>query len=67
VTGTLAPAAGNIKVGVTIAGVTGTFTSDANATAAQILSGKTAYVNGSKITGTIASKAAATYYATTAD
>ena len=33
----------------------------ADATAAQILSGKTAWVNGSKITGTISSKAAATY------
>lgn len=54
--------AANIKTGVVIkvgdansagriANVTGTFTSDANATAAQILSGKTAYVNGSKLTG----------------
>ena len=36
-----------------IANVTGTFTSDANATAAEILSSKTAYVNGNKITGTM--------------
>jgi hypothetical protein len=44
--------AGNIKVGVALLGVTGTFTSDANAVAADIALGKTAYVNGIKITGT---------------
>ena len=70
--------AGNIKTGVTvkvgdaadddrIVGVTGTFTSDANATAGQILKDKTAYVNGSKVTGTIASKAAATYNTSSSD
>lgn len=37
---------------------TGTNTADANATAADILSPKTAYVNGSKLTGTIATKTA---------
>ena len=36
------------------------YTADANATASQILSGKTAYVNGVKITGNISSQAAQT-------
>ena len=45
--------AGNIKSGTSIFGVSGTFTSDANAGAGDILSGKTAYVNGSKVTGSI--------------
>ena len=45
--------AGNIKTGVNIFGVAGTFTSDATATADDILSGETAYVNGSKLTGTV--------------
>lgn len=36
-------------------GISGTATSDANAAAGNILSGKTAYVNGNKITGNIAS------------
>ncbi len=51
--------ASNIKSGVSIFGVYGTLsagtdTSDATATAADILEDKTAYANGSKITGTMA-------------
>lgn len=48
--------AAKIAKGQTILGIAGTYTSDATATAAQILSGKTAYVNGSKITGTMAAQ-----------
>lgn len=48
---------GNIKSGVTILGVSGKAsvvdTSDGTATARQILSGQTAYVNGSKLTGSL--------------
>lgn len=47
--------AGNIKSGVSILGVTGNYsgidTSDADATVDDIYQGKTAYVNGTKITG----------------
>lgn len=42
-------------------------TSDANAAAGEILSGKTAYVNGTKLTGSIPSKTAQTYTPGTAD
>lgn len=45
--------AANIKTGTNIFGVTGSFTSDANATAADIRANKTAYVNGSKVTGSM--------------
>lgn len=42
-------------------------TNDANAAASDILSNKTAYVNGTKITGSIASKSATTYTPNTSD
>lgn len=69
-------AAGNIRNGVTISvsngssniwSVAGTFGSDATATAAYIYPGKTAGVGGSIVTGTMATKAAATYTPTTAN
>lgn len=48
---------GNIRSGVSILGVSGSSsvvnTSDGTATARQILSGQTAYVNGTKVTGTL--------------
>lgn len=45
--------AANIKTGVSIFNTNGTFTSDATASAADILSGETAYVNGVKVTGSL--------------
>lgn len=45
-------AAGNIKTGVTVFGVTGTYDTDANpAAAADIALNKVAFVNGAKVTG----------------
>lgn len=61
--------AANIKKDIEIFGITGTYegtdTSDATATAADILTGKTAYVNGEKLTGTIPTYGANTYTPTT--
>lgn len=52
---------GNIKAGVTILGVAGKSsvvdTADATAAASTIVSGKTAYINGSKVTGSLTSVA----------
>lgn len=45
--------AANIKTGIQIFGVTGSYTSDATASAADIINGQTGYVNGSKITGSL--------------
>ena len=50
--------AGNIKSGVNIFGVDGTFTSDATASASDIVSGKTAYVDGNVVTGSVEEVAA---------
>lgn len=46
--------AANIKDGVRIFGIEGTFTEDASATAAMILKDYTAYAKGAKVTGTMA-------------
>lgn len=45
--------AANIKAGASIFNVSGAYTSDATATASSIVNGETAYVNGSKVTGTL--------------
>ena len=43
----------NIKSGVTISGVMGTFTNDGTAKASDMANGVTAYVNGQKVTGNV--------------
>ena len=62
---------GAITSGSSITGALGVIsqldTSDATATTGDILSGKTAYVDGSKITGTISSKGAETFTPTTSN
>lgn len=57
----------NIAQGKTVLGMTGSFTNDATATANQILSGNTAYVKGSKVTGSISSKGAQTFTPSTSN
>ena len=57
--------ANKIAKGQSIAGVAGSYTSDANATAADIAVGKTAYVNGVKITGNMSSNLGNLYIITT--
>ena len=52
-TGTASAKAEDVKAGVKLLNVTGTFTADATATASDIATGKTAYVNGEKLTGTM--------------
>ncbi|MDE6284906.1 MAG: hypothetical protein K2M17_04100, partial [Bacilli bacterium] len=56
--------AANIAKGKSIFGVSGTYTSDATATAAQILKDKIAYVNGAKVTGTMKNNSSKTVEST---
>lgn len=52
----------NIKAGVAIFDVSGTFTSDATATASDIAKDKTAYVNGELVVGTASSGAVSPFW-----
>ena len=58
--GTLRPE--YIKTGINIAGIDGTYTSNATATENDILYGKTAFVNGQLVSGQILSLSDATYF-----
>lgn len=60
-------AAGNIAQGKEIFGVTGTFTSDANATAESMQLGVSAYVKGARMVGTAPIQAAKTVTPTTTE
>ena len=57
----------NIASGVVIAGVPGTYTDDATATANDILSGASAYVSGQLVEGSISKVYATTYEVSTSD
>lgn len=59
--------AGNIAQGKEIFGVTGTFTSDANATAESMQLGVSAYVNGTRVVGTAPIQEAKTVTPTTTE